>query len=153
MKVTYIPGDGDPIRTVWNGVVFEANIPVELTDKNTIINDQVHRVDMPDGSYRTVTRQHRLSMIELAKHNPSFQVEGEPIPERKPGRPRIPKSPDEYRSFAQEWIARASDPKQMDARWDKEEELRTTIGVGDEDVSYLRPFFHAKQSALKHEAT
>lgn len=56
-KITYIPLDpGDPSTTVWNGLVFKANVPNEI-----------------DGSH-----YFDAEMIERARGNPWFSVDGDP---------------------------------------------------------------------------
>jgi len=157
-KVTYIPQDSsDPAMNIWNGVKFQANVPVELDPKN-----RAHGYPVPVR--RTITdpvtgremfeyKETWVSMIELAKTNPSFQVEGEvPAVARKPGRPRIPRTSEDYRSHAQAWIAAADNHEELEERWTEEEPLRERCGVGDDDLSYLRPFFEAKHHELKKQA-
>lgn len=71
--------DWDPPVIKWNGIMFEANVPVELDPRNP--KHQVEQlvrkqVNGPDGELRTKAVETRISMIELAKDNPSFEVEG-----------------------------------------------------------------------------
>lgn len=149
-KVTYIPRDPtDPAVMIWNEVKFLANVPVELDPKN---RQHGYPVPLPTPKIDPVTGREMLeyketwvSMIELAKTNPSFQVEGEAMAvARKPGRPRTPRTSEDYRAHAQAWIAASDDFEEMIQRWEDEEPLRERCEVGDDDKSYLRPFFDAK---------
>lgn len=156
-KVTYRPGPEDRSHTVWNGIRFEAGRPVTLSTKN---KRHFVEVDMPkqhtleDGSYTTRTVKTLLSMIEMAKGNPFFEVEGfprfvKPLPEG-----RRPQTAEEYRSYAQAWFAgddegETQTPKEMLERWQDEAALRERIGVGEEDEQFLKPFFDMKVAQLK----
>jgi hypothetical protein len=157
-KVTYIPRDPtDPAMMLWNGVKFPANVPVDLDPKN---RQHGYPVPLPTPKTDPVTGREMLeyketwvSMIDQAKGNPSFQVEGEvPAAARKPGRPRIPRTSEDYRSHAQAWIAAADNHEELEERWTEEEGLRERCGVGDDDLSYLKPFFEAKHHELKKRA-
>lgn len=66
-KVMYQPLDaGDPHMTVWNGHTFHANVPKEL--------DRVKHADM----------------IETARGNPWFSVDGKSHKRRAPDREPVP---------------------------------------------------------------
>lgn len=71
----------DPASLKWNGITFHANVPVELDPKNKAHG---YLVPMPKeiaGANGEVLTKHRdtwVSMIDLAKDNPSFEVEGFP---------------------------------------------------------------------------
>jgi len=160
VMVTYVPREeGDKHSTVWNGVSFKANIPTEMfpiaqfpNSKHFVVIDAPHKIDQPDGSTITVYRQTRQCMVELAKLNPHFEVAGFEKPEeekRKPGRPRIPKNANEYRSYAMGWITSSNDVQTLLKRWDDEDELREKIGCGEDDTNYLVPFFDARVHILK----
>jgi hypothetical protein len=157
-KVTYIPRDPtDPAVMIWNGVKFPANVPVELDDKlhGYKVPLPITRIDAATGRTLTQHRETWVTMAEQAKGNPSFYVEGEvPVvaPKRHPGRPRIPRTSDDYRSHAQAWIAAADNHEELEERWTEEEALRERCGVGDDDMSYLRPLFEAKHHELKKQA-
>lgn len=153
-KVTYVPREPtDPAMMIWNGVKFPANIPVELDPNNRAHGYPVpmpkHSVDPSTGEPRTKHIETWVSMVDLAKTNPSFQVEGEvPAAVRKPGRPRTPRTSEDYRAHAQMWITSSEDPDEMVERWGDEEPLREKCGVGDDDVSYLRPLFDSRLRQL-----
>jgi hypothetical protein len=155
-KVTYIPRDPtDPAVMIWNGVKFPANVPVELDDKlhGYKVPLPKNSIDPATGEPRTKHYETWVTMAALAKGNPSFQVEGEaPAAARKPGRPRIPRTSEDYRAHAQAWIAAADNHEELEERWTEEEALRERCGVGDDDLSYLRPFFEAKHHELKKQA-
>jgi hypothetical protein len=79
-KVTYIPlNPTDPNVTVWNGVKFFANVPVTLDPaRHFVIAPLPKEHVLPDGTVQTRHSDGKVSMIDLAKSNPSFQVEGFP---------------------------------------------------------------------------
>lgn len=143
-EITYYPGDGDPHRTMWNGLEFKAHIPTRVSPKHTVLAPMPTTVTMPDGTEQTRHVEKRIPMVELARKNPSFMVNGERPAERKSATIRVPESPDEYRGYAIRWIAASSEASAMDARWAAEEGLRIRCGCNDQDIAYLRPFFEAK---------
>lgn len=152
-RVTYIPRDPtDPHMNIWNGIKFPANIPVELDPNNRAHGYPVPLpktiVDPVTGREMKEFKETWVSMIELAKTNATFQVEGEVPAARKPGRPRTPRTSEDYRAHAQVWITSSEDPDEMVERWGDEEPLREKCGVGDDDVSYLRPLFDSKLRQL-----
>lgn len=155
-KVTYIPRDpGDPAMMLWNGVKFPANVPVELDPKLHGYKVPLPKKTLDPATGRTLTEHVEtwVSMIDQAKGNPSFQVEGEaPVAARKPGRPRIPRTSEDYRSYALAWISAMEDVQDLAERWDAEDVLRENCGVGEDDLKYLTPFFQAKHHELKKQA-
>jgi hypothetical protein len=77
VKVIYRPlSPLDPNVTKWNGVVFYANVPVVLDPAKHFVLTPYHDVIQIDGINKSFERERKVSMIELAKGNPSFQVEG-----------------------------------------------------------------------------
>ena len=157
-KVTYVPREPtDPAVMIWNGVKFPANVPVELDPNNRAHGYPVQTrktiTDPTTGREMFEYKDSWMFMAEIAKTNPSFQVEGEaPVAARKPGRPRVPRTSEDYRSHAQAWIAAADNHDELEERWTEEEGLRERCGVGDDDLSYLKPFFEAKHHELKKQA-
>lgn len=158
-KVTYCPGPEDRAQTVWNGVTFQAGKPVLLSLDNKrhyIENDLPKQKEMADGTYVTLTAKTKVSMIELAKFNCCFEVEGfprfiKPLPEG-----RRPQTSEEYRSWAQGWFASAGTdgddiqaPREMLERWDDEAAMRERCGIGEDDELFLKPFFDMKVAQLK----
>lgn len=164
-KVTYRPGDGAPVNTTWNGVRFTANVPVVLS-----LDNPRHFIEVPmpkvveteDGTYATRTMTARVSMIESARGNHQFEVEGHKRAVLPVAAGHKPRTPEEYRGWAQAWFASAGtmDPdtteedeiqtsRQMLERWDDEEALRERIGVGEDDLAFLKPFFDMKVLELK----
>lgn len=152
-KVTYVPREPtDPAVVTWNGVRFTANVPVELDPTiHTIVAPMPERT-IVDGQVRTIHHDRRVSMVEIAKGNPTFVVEGQEPAVRKPGRPRIPKSAEEYRSYAQQWFATSNTAEELDERWNREADLREKCGCGEDDVEYLHAFFQAKHYELMQAA-
>jgi hypothetical protein len=171
--ITYIPDNGDPVRTNWNGVEFMANIPVKVMRSQTVLVPTKIKTPMkdengkpmldddgkqmyhegvlqPDGTLQTRMVDKPVPMVELAKGNCRFSVNGAtPAVAGRTGSIRMPTDADEYRGFAMAWIAAASDKAQMDARWQNEESLRGTCGCTNSDVAYLMPFFEARRLLAK----
>jgi hypothetical protein len=158
-KVTYVPPNepGFPASTVWNEIPFHANVPVELDPHNERHGYMVpivkHWIDPTTQEKRSKAKDEWVSMIEIARSHSHFRVEGEFVaPRRGVGRPRKPTTSEEYRDYAIGWIGDADDPILLAERWNDEETLRQRCGVGDEDISYLRPMFDAKHHELKKQA-
>lgn len=86
VTVTYRPlehGDGsyDPPVTKWNGITFHANMPVELNPRNRahFIEQLLPKTFVSgDGDVKTKHLPQLVFMGDLAKDNPSFEVEGFP---------------------------------------------------------------------------
>ena len=148
-EITYYPGDGGPVRVSWNGLEFKAHIPTRVSNKHTVLAPMPTVVTMPDGTQQTRHVEKKIPMVELARKNPSFMVNGEAPAERKSGTVRTPENPDEYRGYAMRWIAGSVESSAMDARWGAEEGLRIRCGVNDVDIAYLRPFFEARHDECK----
>jgi hypothetical protein len=126
-SITYTPiHPGDPADTLWNRHRFRANVPVTP-------------VDVKGGLTA-------LEMVEAAKGNPWFQVEGE---EQAQTTPTIPETPEQYRMHAIAWIRTATDSRDMASRWRSEEELRVECGVGDDDVEYIQSIYKPRLAILK----
>lgn len=90
VNVTYRPLDerGDPAATLWNGVKFLANVPVPLhPDRHFVLVPREKHVIGPAGQAIAKPYDEKISMIDLAKTNPSFEVEG--FPRAKHIRPPI----------------------------------------------------------------
>jgi hypothetical protein len=120
VKVIYRPQSGDPVEVMWNNHRFRANEP-------TVVRS--------DG------------MIELAKGNPFFEVEGEE--KAQVGRPAKPKTAEEYRSYAVRWFKSAKTAAELEQRWGAEEELRKECGVGTDDIEYLSSLYDPRLAELK----
>lgn len=158
-EITYIPQNGDPVRTTWNGIHFPAHIPVKVPRTVTIAvpmpiqtkgadGELINGIVQPDGSIQTRHVERKVPLVELAKGNPLFSVNGAAPAEAKKGQARVPDTPDQYRGYAIRWIAASTNAKDMDARWNAEVDLREKCGCNDEDIGYLRPFFEARHDQL-----
>lgn len=77
--IEYPDGTTDPAITKWNGITFRANVPVELdpTDKAHCII-QLLPVEIPGQNGETLTKHKEkpVFMGDLARENPSFEVDG-----------------------------------------------------------------------------
>ena len=151
-EIIYHPNDGDPVRVKWNGLEFKAYVPTKVSRKHCVLALVKQEQTMPDGSTVTRATEKRIPMVDLARRNPSFSVNGETPFARKEGKSRVPTTSDEYRGYAIGWIAASSAASAMDARWDAEATLREKCGVDDGDVAYLRPFFEARHEEVKAAA-
>lgn len=126
-KITYTPiHDGDPANTLWNRHRFRANVPVAVQDVKGGLSAK--------------------EMVEAARGNPWFQVEGE---EQAKTTPTVPETPEQYRMHAIAWIRTAIGSGEMVRRWGAEEELRTECGVGDDDVAYIQSIYRPRLVILK----
>jgi hypothetical protein len=93
VEVTYKPTDPtEPNVITWNRIEFAANVPVLLDPvQHFIVIDQAFEVTLTDGSPARRTRPTKVSMIEIAKGNASFEVAGFPRAQRiKPAKPLPP---------------------------------------------------------------
>lgn len=92
VAVTYKPLEPtDPNVTIWNHVEFLANTPVMLDPAaHFVVTDIPKPVTLPDGTMATKTQPTRISMIELAKGNSSFEVDGFPRARRIKPAGRVP---------------------------------------------------------------
>ena len=147
-EVTYIPGDGDPHRVTWGGLEFKAYVPTKVGVTHAISVPLRKEHVLADGTVQSRNVETRVSLVELARGNPSFAVDGVRT-ERKVGTARVPSSNDEYRGYAIAWIAASTAAQPMDTRWDAEADLRGNCGVDDKDIAYLRPFFEARRDQVK----
>lgn len=130
LMVTYKPGPGDPAETVWKGHKFAANTP-----------RPVAVVLGADGN----ADPH--SMIELAKGNPFFEVEGHDKKDlRAAGEP---KTPEAYKAYAVDWFKKAKSADDFETRWDSEEEMRERAGVGTDDLEWLASLSEPRLAELK----
>lgn len=151
VEIIYMPEEGDPLRVKWGGLEFVAHKATVVSTAHAI--PQLLRKDilMPDGSVQSRSFESRMTLVELARKNPSFAVDGERAT-RKLGTAKAPSDPDGYRGYAIYWIAASTDGKAMDARWAAEEPLREKCGCADKDIAYLRPFFEARHDMVKGDA-
>lgn len=127
--ITYTPiHDGDPHSTLWNRHRFHANKPVDVADiKNGLT---------------------AAEMIELAKGNPWFKVEGF---DQAKAKPSVPDTSEQYRGYAVGWIRVSHSTKEMARRWRDEEDLRIQCGCGEDDVEYIQTIYKARYGILREQ--
>jgi len=147
-EITYLPGDGDPHRVTWGGLEFKAYVPTNVALTHAISVPLRKEHALADGTVQSRNIETRVSLVELARGNPSFSVDGVQAA-RKVATARVPTSNDEYRGYAIAWIANSTDAAVMDTRWDTEAALRGQCGVDEKDIAYLRPFFEARRDQVK----
>lgn len=120
VNITYLPREGDPAKTEWNGHVFHANVPVPVRHPG---------------------------MIEQAKGNPWFRVEGEA--KGSVASSGEPETAEDYRAYAVLWLKDVRSYAEMVRRWDAEQPMREACGVGTDDYDYLESVFGPKRAELK----
>ena len=127
--ITYIPvHDGDPHSVLWNRHRFHANKPAKIQDVKGGLT--------------------AAEMVEAAKGNPWFKVEGH---ERAKAIPVTPETPEQYRSYAIGWIRISNSSREMTARWREEEDLRTICGCGEDDIEYIQTIYKGRFAILKEQ--
>jgi hypothetical protein len=113
--------DGDPAVTIFRGIRFRANVPV----------------DVPD------------TVADVLKTNPWFAVNGKkPVDMAASGRP---KTDIEYRRWFSVWITKVRSSEELIARWKAEEELRGECGVGTDDLDFMAPIYNATLETLQKQ--
>lgn len=121
--VCYVPRHkDDPSETKMHGYHFRANVP-------KLVNSS--------------------ECLRSAMTNPWFTVDGKAIEVKKPGAPRTPES---YKLHAVGWIGAATSHADMERQWNAEDDMRTEIGVGSDDLDYILPRYNAKYIRLKKAA-
>lgn len=79
VTVIYRPFEGDPAYTRWNGIRFDANVPVELDPKNRDHHVmQLLPITREGTNGETLTKhvEKPVFMGDIARNNPSFEVDG-----------------------------------------------------------------------------
>jgi hypothetical protein len=99
-EITYIPEEGDPIRVHWNGIEFKAHMPTKVSRKHAYGVPMRTQHTLADGTIVTKHIEKRVTMVELAKGNPKFSVNGEAPAKKREGKSRVPTDSDEYRGYA-----------------------------------------------------
>jgi hypothetical protein len=126
-KITYAPvSESAPYETIWNKHRFRANIPTAVRD--------------------VVGGNTAAQMIESAKTNPDFMVEGFP---RAIPRALDPETPEQYKTYAVGWIRHSINSVELMRRWKNERDLREECGVGTDDEEYLHSILNPRHSLLK----
>jgi hypothetical protein len=121
-NVTYVPREGDPATTTWHGHTFRAGKPT--------------RVVHPE-------------LLEAAKTNPWFEVEGHKSASEQPPPDATPTDPESYRRYAIAKINTAPSSAELNAWWIGDEGKRQSLGVGSEDVEYLSKLLVPRMAELK----
>jgi hypothetical protein len=99
-EITYIPEEGDPIWARWNGIEFKAHVPVKLSRKHAYDVPMPTQHTLADGTIVTKHVEKRVSMVEIAKGNPKFSVNGEAPAKKREDESRVPTNSEEYRGYA-----------------------------------------------------
>ena len=151
-EVTYIPGDGDPPKVRAYGYIeFRANVPVTIPLDKTISAPMRVEHYEADGTLKSRGVEKKVSIVELARGNPIFSVDGVQA-QRKAAMQRLPTDSDQYRGYALAWIRQSNTRTQLDQRWEGEAELRERCGLADKDIAYLSPFLEARRDQVTEAA-
>ena len=151
-KITYVPGPDDRVETIAYGRKWKANVPVEIADTAGYAIMESVRSERPDGTVVLTTRERKVTILEMARGNPSFQIEGETKAAVKTPSPREMSTPGEYRAYAQHWFRDETSAGAFKERWADEEELREQCGMTHDDVRFLEPFMNARLHELTQAA-
>ena len=153
VNITYTPlQDGDPIKTVWNDFEFIANRPVPIpTNASYPVTLTVEQTDRKTGVITRQPQELRMSMVERAKQNPYFQVEG--FAQAQPPGPRkklwdFPKTSAGYRSYALTWFFEENDPKAFQDRWEQEAPIREKCLWDEDDEKWISKHYETRLGML-----
>jgi hypothetical protein len=78
----YRDGSTDPANVKWNGIQFKANVPVELDPKNPahhIVQLLPRTFPGQNGEALTKHVESKVFMGDMARDNPSFEVDGKRV--------------------------------------------------------------------------
>ncbi len=149
-EITYVDEDGPSRTTCW-GIEFKLNVPVQVPLSKTVESLTRKETAGPEGEIRSRGVAGRISVVELARGNAGFMVDGIRA-ERKLGSQRLPTDADGYRGYAMTWIRESNTLRQLEQRWEGEAPLREKCGLEAKDENYLRPFLEARRDQLKEAA-
>lgn len=150
VEITYVDDTGPSKTTCW-GIEFKLNVPVTVRLDRTVESLIRKETAGPEGEIRSRGVAGRISVVELARGNSGFEVDGVRA-ERKHGTQRLPTDADQYRGYALGWIRESNTLRQLEQRWDGEAPLREKCGCEQKDENYLRPFLEARREQLKEAA-
>jgi hypothetical protein len=150
VEITYVDEEG-PSKTKCWGIDFKLNVPVQVPVNATVESLTRKETSGPEGEIRSRGVHGRISVVELARGNSGFMVDGVRA-ERRLGSQRLPTDADQYRGYAMGWIRETNTIRQLDQRWEGEANLREKCGCEQKDENYLRPFLDAKRDQLKEAA-
>lgn len=154
VNVTYVPlQEGDPIKTTWNGLLFHANKPVPIPLDASFTGPACIK-DKKTRNRRQID-EHEYNMVDLAKQNPFFRVEGFDIKQVHAevlSRFDLPKTSAAYRSWVLTWLQTMTDADDLDSRWAAEEQIRDQCLYDHEDERFLMPMVEARRNFLRGSA-
>ena len=153
MKIIYTPGEGDPATTTAYGRRWRANVPIEMSENDGYTVMESVRSQAMDGTSVLTTRERKISILELARGNPSFQVGDEP--QQTVARRLEPDDVEDaanYRKYAMQWFPDETSVAGFQQRWEDEEGMRERCGVTDEDVKFLTTSIKIRLHELERAA-
>jgi len=136
--------DTDPREQTFADIKFRADEPVEVPHSVTVQQLISEKYETSEGETRRRSREKLVSLADVLKGNPWFEVDGIQI-ERKLPHAKLPDDADGYRGYAINWISTSMSADSMDKRWAGEEGLRRRCGVSATELAYLRPFFESRR--------
>lgn len=86
-KITWRGTQDEALETYAFNRHWEANVAQDITEADGFEIEESERTTLPDGTVRLTTKARRISIIEAARKNPCFDVEGEEKEHKKRGRP------------------------------------------------------------------
>jgi hypothetical protein len=156
-KITYLPKDGDGLKTVFHGHKFEANKPIEVSHALLIRQASKNSWFKVEGAtaeqLADPTEVPEAAPADKAKAAPHQNVksakdDGDKKPKVYDPNTDLPTTSEQYRGFALAWIKTVDESEAMDLRWKEEEELRQKCGWGSDDEEYLATFFNQKRTEM-----
>ena len=152
MKLTYIPPENESSAIGWGGRRWKANVPQEVSEDDGYTIMESVREKNPDGTMVLISRERKVSLIEMARGNPMFQVGDEIKQTRRRLSHEDVETAAQYREYAEQWFKDETDAKSFKERWEDEEGMRERAGVSDDDVSFLRPHLKNRLHELEQAA-
>ncbi|XUM21063.1 hypothetical protein ACRAVF_27255 [Bradyrhizobium oligotrophicum S58] len=126
-ELTYHPGDGDPPSVKWGPHTFHANIAKAITGR--------------DGGTERETLNHHI--IQRARDNPHFSVDGQ---RSKRGKIGTPKDADEYKRYFVGWLKNETFDCVDDLldRFVRDRNLQISAELAPEDFAWMRDLFNPR---------
>ena len=153
MKMVYLPPENEPAVMKIYGRTWKANVPQDVKDDDGYTIMESVRTLNPDGTSVLTSRERKVSILEIARGHPMFQVGDEPKEARKQRWDvEDVETATHYRAYAQQWFKEETSLERFQERWDDEEGLRERAGVSDDDISFLKTFMGPRLRDLQNAA-
>ena len=149
MKAMYVPGEGAPATVSAYGRKWRANVPIELSDKDTYLIMETVATQAGDGSTVRTARERQVPITEIMAGNPQFQLGDERKEAAQPITADQVETALDYRRYVKQWLTEETRVEELKQRWEDDEGLRERAGVGDDDVKFLRTFVSGRVRELE----